>query len=38
MTFKPDPDAGLELWVDADFVGNWDKEECEDDPDHVMGM
>jgi hypothetical protein len=33
MTFKPDVDAGLELWVDADFVGNWDKEEADVDVD-----
>jgi hypothetical protein len=23
--FKPDPSAGLEVFVDADFAGNWDK-------------
>ncbi len=30
MTFRPKPDLGLEVFVDSDFAGNWDKEETQD--------
>ena len=31
--FRPDPTRGLELYVDADFVGNWDRYEAPHDRD-----
>ena len=31
--FKPDPTRGLEVYVDADFAGNWDKDEAANDRD-----
>ena len=33
MTFKPDQNAGLEVFVDADFAGNWDQNEPHNDRD-----
>jgi len=33
MTFKPDKSRGLEVFVDADFAGNWDKQEAATDTD-----
>jgi hypothetical protein len=30
MIFRPDKTKGLEVFVDADFAGNWDKAESED--------
>ena len=33
MTFKPDRTCGLEIYVDADFAGNWNKEEAFNDRD-----
>ena len=33
MTFQPDQDAGLEVYVDADFAGNWDPKQPEIDAD-----
>ena len=33
MTFKPDRTRGLEIYVDADFAGNWNKEEAFNDRD-----
>ena len=33
MTFQPDQDAGLEVYVDADFAGNWDPKQPETDAD-----
>ena len=33
MTFKPDRTHGLEIYVDADFTGNWGKEEAFNDRD-----
>ena len=33
MTFKPDHSRGLEVYVDADFTGNWNKEEAFNDRD-----
>ena len=29
LLFKPDPSVGIECHVDADFYGNWSKEESE---------
>ena len=31
--FRPDSKRGLEVFVDADFAGNWDKNEAGSDPD-----
>jgi hypothetical protein len=33
MTFKPDTSAGLEVYVDADFSGNWDSTNAKSDRD-----
>ena len=33
MTFKPDQSAGLEVFADADFAGNWDQNEPHNDRD-----
>jgi hypothetical protein len=33
MTFKPDTSSGLEVFVDADFAGNWDSKEANSDRD-----
>lgn len=33
MTFAPDPSKGLEVYVDADFAGNWNREESSMDRD-----
>jgi hypothetical protein len=33
MTFTPNVDAGLEVFVDADFAGNWDTDEAWEDRD-----
>ena len=33
MTFKPDRTHGLEIYVDADFASNWNKEEAFNDRD-----
>ena len=33
MTFDPDIRKGLEVYVDADFAGNWDKKEAASDRD-----
>ena len=30
MILRPDPTKGLELFVDADFAGNWDPDETDD--------
>ena len=30
MIYKPDPTKGLEVYVDADFVGGWDPENTND--------
>ena len=30
MILRPDQTKGLELFVDADFAGNWDPEETQD--------
>ena len=35
MTFKPDRTHGLEIYVDADFAGYWNKEEAFNDRDTV---
>ena len=35
MTFKPDKIKGLELYVDADFAGNW-KNAGEEHPENCM--
>ena len=28
---KPDPTSGLKVYIDADFAGNWNKEEAVED-------
>ena len=33
LTFMPDPTAGLEVYIDMDFAGNWNHEEAENDQD-----
>ena len=33
MSFRPDKEAGLEVWVDADFAGNWKREDATTDRD-----
>ena len=33
MTFRPNKEAGLEVWVDADFAGNWKREDATTDRD-----
>ena len=33
MTFRPNKQAGLEVWVDADFAGNWKREDASTDRD-----
>jgi hypothetical protein len=33
MIFKPDHEAGLEVYVDADFAGNWNRSEALEDRD-----
>ena len=30
LIIRPDPDKGLQCYVDADFCGNWDKDQFED--------
>ena len=30
---RPSPDKGMEVYVDADFAGNWDSKEASSDPD-----
>jgi hypothetical protein len=30
MIYTPDPKQGLEVWVDADFAGDWNLEEADD--------
>ena len=32
IILKPNPDMGLEDWVDADFCGNWDRKYALEDP------
>jgi hypothetical protein len=34
MIYAPDPNRGLEVWVDADFAGGWDPSEA-DNSDNV---
>ena len=33
MVFRPDPTSGLEVYVNADFVGNWNKDDVATDQD-----
>jgi hypothetical protein len=33
MVYRPDPDKGLEVYVDSDFAGNWNKDEAPTDRD-----
>ena len=33
MTLRPDRTCGLEIYVDGDFAGNWNKEEAFNDQD-----
>lgn len=28
--FKPEPGKGLDVFADADFIGNWDKNKMQD--------
>jgi hypothetical protein len=33
MVYRPDPDKGLEVYVDSDFAGNWNKDKAPTDRD-----